>query len=153
MKKAAESSRQFLSVIRRWEKLEDTTLRSADALIRKTTNPLVKTIMEVIKQDSQKHKIVLKAILSTLTEEAAHLSPDELVALSGLLNKHLEIEAASVKYAAEALGNSKLFYTNYLLSSLLEDENKHHRMIGQLLDELKTASIPSSAGARREKGD
>jgi GH35 family endo-1,4-beta-xylanase len=152
MKKAAESSRQFLSVIRRWDKLEDTTLRSADVLIRKTTNPLVKTIMEVIKQDSQKHKIVLKAILSTLTEEAAHLSPDELVALSGLLMKHMEIEAASVQHAAEALGNSKLFYTNYLLSSLLEDENKHHRMISQLLDELKRASVPSSSGVRRKKG-
>lgn len=152
MKKAAESSRQFLSIIRRWEKLEDSTLRSADALLKKTTNPLIKTVMEVIKLDSQKHKIVLKAILNTLTEEAVHLSPDELAALSGLLTKHMEIEAASVKYAAEALGNSKLFYTNYLLSSLLEDENRHHRMMSQFLDELKKASVPTSAGARRKKG-
>ncbi len=153
MKRAAESSRQFLSIIRRWDKLEDTTLRSADALIKKSANPLIKTIMEVIKQDSQKHKIVLKAILTSLTEEAAHISPDELSALAGLLNKHVEIEATSVHYAAEALSSSKLFYTNYLLSSLLEDENKHHRMITQLLDELKRASVASSTGARRKKGD
>lgn len=151
MKKAAECSPQFLSMIRRWDKLEDSTEKSADALIKKTANPLIKTIMEVIKHDSRKHKVVLKAIVSTLTEEAVHLSPEELTALSGMLNKHMEIEANSVKYAAEAVANSKFFYTNYLLSTLLEDENRHHRMISQLMDELKKASIPTSTGVRRKK--
>lgn len=153
MKKSTHSSREFLSLIRRWQKLEDTTIKNAQALINKTSSSLVKTTMEMIKHDSEKHKVVLQAIIDSITKEAAYLSPDELASLAGMLNKHLEIEANSVALASEAFKDCKLFATSYLLSALLDDETKHHRMIVQLTDDLKRASISTSTGARRSKGE
>ncbi|MGO9612639.1 MAG: hypothetical protein ACLPX5_06360 [Dissulfurispiraceae bacterium] len=153
MKNLVANSKQFLSIIRRWQKLEDGTIKSAEGMINKTTNPFVRTTMEMIKHDSEKHKIVLQAIIDAATKEAPHLRPDELASLAAMLYKHMEIEAQSIQLAAEAFKNSKLFVTGYFLSALLEDETKHHRMITQLTDELKKASISTSTGARRRKGD
>lgn len=151
MKKPSEKSKALLSLVRRWQKLEDSTIKSAEGMLGKTANPLIKTTMEMIKRDSEKHKIALQGIIDAATKQAPALSPDELASLSGMLNKHMEIEANSMKLAAEAHANSELFYTSYLLSALLEDEARHHRMITQLMDELKKASIATSTGVRRPK--
>ncbi len=142
-----------MSLIRKWQKLEDGTIRHAQTMISKTSSSLVKATMEMIRHDSEKHKMVLQAIIDAITKEASHLSPDELASLAGMLNKHLEIEAQSIALASEAFKNSKLFTTSYLLSALLEDETRHHRMIVQLTDDLKRASISTSTGTRRSKGD
>lgn len=153
MKKAAEITRELLTTVRKWGRLEDQTIKSAEALMARSKNPLVKATMEMIKHDSEKHKVALQLISDSVTKQAPALSPDELAALVGLLNKHMEIEARSIQIATEAYKNSHLVVTSFLISALLEDESKHHRMIAQLSDELKRAAISSSTGARRAKGD
>ena len=146
-KQAAENSREFLKLIKEWQALEDTTIASASAMLKKTKNPIVKMTMELIKKDSEKHKIIQQMIIDSLTKEAVHLNPDELNAVSDMLNKHMEAEAESLCLAEEALKNSELFTTKYLLSYLIADESKHHGLMCQLND-LKRAAIPTSTGAR-----
>ena len=148
MKKPAESSKEFLGIIRNWQALEDKTIASAEEVIAKTDNPLVKMAMETIKHDSEKHKVMQQLIIDNLTKEAVHLSPDELVQLAEPLNRHMEMEANSIALANEALEKSELFLTRFILSYLITDETKHHDMMSNFLDELKTASIPTSVGSR-----
>lgn len=50
--------------------LEDETIKQADATLRKTKNKLVKMTMEMIKNDSQKHKAMQKLLIDSLTKEA-----------------------------------------------------------------------------------
>lgn len=140
MKRPVEESEEFLNLIREWQALEDKTIQSAEMLINNTNNPLVKMTMEMIRHDSEKHKVMQQMIIDSLTKEAVHLSPDELAPLSDLLNKHLEAEAKSLSLADAALEKSELFITRYILSYLIADETKHHNLINKL-NELKRATI------------
>src|SRR3989304_3126502 len=115
-KKPVEQSAAFLKIIRDWQKLEDDTINHADTLMKKSKNRLVKMTMEMIKHDSQKHKVMQQMLIDSLTKEAFILSPDDLASLSSGLNKHLEAEAKSLELADEALKNSELFVTRYILS-------------------------------------
>lgn len=141
MKKAIETSEEFLNIIKEWQNLEDKTIQSADELIRKAKNPLIEMTMEMIKRDSGKHKIMLQMIVDNLTREAVHLSPDELALISALLIRHMEKEAKSIALANDALKKSELDITRYILSALLDDETKHHSQLHTLNKELKKSTI------------
>ncbi|MEW6109567.1 MAG: hypothetical protein AB1632_10435 [Nitrospirota bacterium] len=139
-KKPVELSGKFLKVIREWQKLEDETIAHADSLMKKTKNRLIKMTMEMIKHDSQKHKAMQQMLIDSITKEPFILSPDDLASLSEGLNRHLAAEAKSLELADEALMNSELFVTRYILSYLLADEQKHHNLLGKL-NELKRATV------------
>jgi len=141
MKKPMENSEEFLKLIKEWQELEERTISSADQLMKRGQNALVKTTMEMIKHDSGKHKVMLQMIIDNLTKEAVHLSPDELASISALLNKHMEVEARSIALAKNALEKSELAITRHILSALLEDEQKHHHQLHTLNEGLKKATI------------
>lgn len=140
MKKPIETSKAFIDLIREWQKLEDETIKHADALKRKSGNKLVKMTMDMIKHDSQKHKIMQQMLIDSVTKEPFILSPEDLASLSGGLNEHLAAEAKSLELADEALANSEMFVTRYILSYLIADEQKHHNLLGKL-NELKRATV------------
>jgi rubrerythrin len=140
VKKPAESSKEFLKVIKEWQKLEDDTIRFSEEMLKKTRNKLIKLTMEMIKHDSQKHKAMQQMLIDSIEKEPFVLSPDELNALGSGLNKHLAAEARSLELADEALLNSEMFVTRYVLSYLIADEQKHHNLLGKL-NELKRATV------------
>jgi len=139
-KKPVEQSKEFLKTIKDWQKLEDETIKYADTLMKKSKNRLVKMTMEMIKHDSQKHKAMQQMLIDSLTKEAFILTPDDLASLSDGLNKHLAAEAKSLELADEALNNSEMFVTRYILSYLIADEQKHHSLLSKL-NELKRATV------------
>jgi rubrerythrin len=139
-KKAKETSAKFLSTIKQWQKLEDDTIRFSEEMLKKSKNSLVRITMEIIRDDSKKHKALQQMLIDSLTKEALHLSPDELAGLSNSLNKHVAAEAKSLEFADEALRNSNLFSTRYILSVLIADEAKHHKLLSNLND-VKRATV------------
>ena len=138
--KPVELSKHFLEVIKEWQRLEDQTIKFSDELMKKTKNRLIKMTMEMIKHDSEKHKAMQQMLIDSVTKEPFILSPDDLNALGAGLNKHLEAEARSLQLADEALKNSELFVTQYVLSYLIADEQKHHNLLHKL-EELKKATV------------
>lgn len=140
MSRPAERSHEFLKIMREWQKLEEETIKLSDGMIKANHNPIVRMAMEMIKNDSQKHKVMQQMLIDSVTSEAIHLSPEELASLSDLLNKHMAAEAKSLELADAALKNSDLFATRFVLSMLIADEQKHHRLLGNL-NELKRATV------------
>ncbi|MDA8432012.1 MAG: hypothetical protein M0Z60_03500 [Nitrospiraceae bacterium] len=139
-KKPAELSKDFLDTIKQWQKLEDETIRFSDEMMKKTKNKLIRMTMEMIKSDSQKHKAMQQMLIDSITKEPFILSPDDLNALGTGLNKHMTAEAKSLELAEQALENSELFVTRYVLSYLIADEHKHHNLLSRLED-LKRATV------------
>lgn len=66
----AENTNKLITALEDWMELEDETIKQADATLRKTKNKLVKMTMEMIKNDSQKHKTMQKLLIDSLTKEA-----------------------------------------------------------------------------------
>jgi len=139
-KKAVELTKEFLKIIKEWQQLEDETIRHSEELMKKTKNKLIRMTMEMIKHDSQKHKAMQQMLIDSITKEPFILTPDDLNALGNGLNKHLAAEAKSLQLADEALQNSELFVTRYVLSYLIADEQKHHNLLSRL-DDLKRATV------------
>jgi rubrerythrin len=139
-KKPVELSKEFLSVIREWQRLEDETIRFSEEMLKRTKNKLIRMTMEMIKSDSQKHKAMQQMLIDSVTKEPFVLSPDDLNALGSGLNKHMTAEAKSLELAEQALENSELFVTRYVLSYLIADEHKHHNLLSRLED-LKRATV------------
>ena len=139
-KRPADVSKNLVKILKDWQKLEDETIKHSEATIRKSKNRLVTMTMEMIKNDSQKHRAMQQMLIDSLTKEPFILTPDDLASLSDGLNKHLAAEAKSLELADEALQNSELFVTRYILSYLIADEQKHHALLSKL-NELKRATV------------
>jgi rubrerythrin len=139
-KKPVEQSKEFLSILKEWQRLEDETIRFSEQMLKKTKNKLIRMTMEMIKSDSQKHKAMQQMLIDSVTKEPFVLSPDDLNVLGSGLNKHITAEAKSLELAEQALENSELFVTRYVLSYLIADEHKHHSLLSRL-DDLKKATV------------
>lgn len=75
LKKGAERDKKMLSLLQGWKTLEERTVTSCDRIYKKTKNPVVKTLITMIKSDSKKHKSVIKFIIESMTKKAMVLSP------------------------------------------------------------------------------
>jgi len=133
-----------------WQNLENDTRGLAEDLQKKTSNPFIQMIMEVIKRDSEKHKVMQQFVIDALTKEAVHLSPDEIMPLSEVLEKHIKAEAKSMAPANEcAVVETKNYFVDFVVNALMEDEAKHHSML-KTLDHIKGAVYPYGQ-AREER--
>jgi len=132
--KAAESVEELKVTLRQWQGLEDKTIEQTAAIAQKTQNPLIKLIMEIIRQDSTMHRRVQQAMLDGLEKEAFTLTPEELADVWDLIEKHAEMERQTIALAEKARRNCRLFVHRHLLTYLIEDEQKHDRLLSQLED-------------------
>jgi len=48
----------LVKILRDWQKIEDESVRNSTEIIKKTENPLIHLVMEIIRQDSAMHKRV-----------------------------------------------------------------------------------------------
>jgi hypothetical protein len=125
--------------LKEWQNLENDTRSLAEDLQKKSSNPFIQMIMEVIKRDSEKHKVMQQFIIDALTKEAVHLSPEEIMPLSDMLEKHIKAEAKSMALANScAVEESKNYFVDFVVEALMEDEAKHHSML-RTLDHIKGA--------------
>jgi len=141
---------KLVQQFKEWQNLENDTRGLAEDLQKKTSNPFIQMIMEVIKRDSEKHKVMQQFVIDALTKEAVHLSPEELMPLSEVLEKHIKAEAKSMALANEcAVVETKNYFVDFVVNALMEDEAKHHSML-KTLDHIKGAVYPYGQ-AREER--
>ena len=132
--KAVESLEELRTTLKRWQEIEVAAVEQTTALIERTQNPLIKLVMEIIRQDSVMHKRVQQAILDSLEHQAFSLTPEELGDVWDMIEKHAELEKETIALAEKARRNCRLFVQRHLLTYLIEDEQKHDRLMAQLED-------------------
>ena len=127
-----ELQENIIANMRRWQEVEDATTIQMSEIISKTKNPLIRMVMEIIREDSINHHRVQEFIANTLESETVSFSPDEFVQVWDLIEKHIKTEKRAEQYAEEALSalkGKKMVVQEYLLSYLLTDEAKHDKML------------------------
>jgi len=127
---------EMAKIFKEWQTLEDETIRLASDLHSKSNNSFVRVTVDMIRRDSEKHKSMLQFAIDSLTKESAHLSPEELIPIGAVLDKHLQAEAKSMGLANTAMMKNKDIFTGYIISYLMADEAKHHEML-QRLEHIK----------------
>jgi hypothetical protein len=132
--KTAEHPEELTAVLKTWQGLETATIAHTTDIIAKTKNPLIQLVMEIIRRDSEMHHRVQQVLLDSLEKQAFTLTPEELGEIWEMVEKHAEMEKATIELAEKARSNCRLFVQRHLLTYLLEDEKKHDRLLGQLED-------------------
>lgn len=134
MPKTASKHEELTAILENWQNLETATISHTTEVISKTKNPLIRLLMEIIRQDSQMHYRVQQVLLDGMEREAFTLTPEELGDIWEMIEKHAEMEKQTIALAEKALSNCRLFVERHLLTYLIEDEKKHDRLLGQLED-------------------
>ena len=132
-----EIQQEIVANMRKWQKVENASVASTGRVIEKTENPVVRMVMEIIQRDSQMHYRVQEFISDSLEHKTVSLDPDELGQVWSLIEKHIELEKQTIKFAEAALialKGRKMVVQEYLLDYLLIDEEKHNK----ILDNLET---------------
>lgn len=132
-----EIQEAILDNMRRWQKIEDASVASTGRVIEKTTNPVVRLVMEIIQRDSAMHHRIQGMIADTLSVpgKAVTLSPEDLADVWELIEQHIQLEKKTVELAKEALAalrGKKMLVQEYLLNYLLTDEEKHNSVLEKL---------------------
>jgi len=130
----AEELEKLQVVLRKWQDIEDGSVEHTTAILEKTQNPLIRLVMEIIRQDSVMHKKVQQAILDSLEKESFTLQPEELADIWDMLEVHDEAEAEAIRMAEQARRTCPLVVQRQLLEYLIDDERKHERLMGYLED-------------------
>ena len=132
--KAVENLEELKATIGRWQEIEVASVAQTTQIMERTQNPLIRLVMEIIRQDSVMHKRVQQVILDSLEKEAFTLTPEELGEIWDMVEKHAEMEKETIALAEKARRNCRLFVQRHLLTYLIEDEQKHDRLLAQLED-------------------
>ena len=139
-----ELQQKIAETMKKWQKIENASVSSTGQIIEKTDNPVVRQIMEIIQLDSQVHHRIQQLIIDSFERQSFSLSPEELADVWGSIEKHIELEKQTVKFAGEAiesLKGKKMVVQEYLLNYLLTDEQKHNTVLEDL-EKIKKGMYP-----------
>lgn len=134
--KTKELQEQMVKTMKSWQKIEDSSVAMTVKISEKTDNPVLRTVMGIIKQDSATHRRVQQLVIDSLEKQAIALQPEELGEIWGMIEEHIALERKTIEHAQQALGalkETKMVVQQYLLEYMLADEEKHN----QLLDKLE----------------
>ncbi len=132
--KTAAETPELSAILENWQALETATISHTTQVIAKTKNPLIRLLMEIIRQDSEMHYRVQEVLLDGIQRQAFSLTPEELGDIWEMVEKHADMEKQTIALAEKALADCRLFVQKHLLTYLIEDEKKHDRLLGQLED-------------------
>lgn len=134
--KGKELDQKLVEILRSWRTTETYTIKGCEKITAKTGNPIVTTIINAIRSDSEKHRAILQLIIDSLTKRALNLTPDEIADISSSVNRHITLEEKTIEFAEKAIGRATDPVIKQFLTYILEDEKKHAKMLAQL-SELK----------------
>lgn len=138
-----ESIEKLVDIMKKWQVIEDESIKMTTEIIKKTDNPLVHLVMEVIRQDSVMHRRVQQLIVDHFEKQPLTLNPDELLGFWDMVEKHDVMEKKTIELANQALGETKSAFARYLISYLLTDEKKHDDLLEDM-SKLKDGMYPYS---------
>lgn len=127
-----ERTARLVDAMRKWQGIERQAVEHCAALMEKTTNPLIRQILEIIRNDSVQHHRVQQFIIDTLTTTPVHLTPEDLGSVWEELTAHDELEREVIELGKQLRDDCRFPVQRSLLEYLIHDEQKHDMLLGEL---------------------
>jgi hypothetical protein len=136
-----EEIAKLVNTLKNWQKIEDDSIRNSTEILKKTDNPLIHLIMEIIRQDSAMHKRTQQLIIDHFEKKPITVTPEELLSFWNMVEEHDEIEKKTIKLAEEAMNETTSNLAKYLLGYLMIDEKKHDMLLEEM-EKIKKGMYP-----------
>jgi hypothetical protein len=130
-----EKQEQLVGAMKRWQKIENAAVAQTGKIMEQTDNTLIRLVAEIIQRDSNLHHRVQQTIIESIDREHINLSVDDLEKVWTSIDQHIQIEKKTIELAKQslsALEGTKHPIQQYLLSYLLQDEQKHDKLLSDL---------------------
>lgn len=127
-----ERAEAMLQTLRRWQAIERQAVEQTSELMEKTGNPLVRQVLEIIRNDSVQHHRVQQFLIDTLTTTPVSLTPEELGGIWDAIEAHDQTEKEVIAIATQLRDESRFIVHRALLNYLVHDEQKHDLLLGEL---------------------
>lgn len=127
-----------LNKIKQQKEFEDKTAKSLTGLYEKAQNPLIKALIHSLILDTTKHAETYQLLMNLnsnalMGKESKDLGKTEIA-------RHLKEEAFMLEQTQEISEKVKDKKIKQVILNILEDEQKHHRVLTELLDILEKES-------------
>jgi rubrerythrin len=139
--KGPERIEKLVGTLRQWQTIERQAVDSCASIMEKTENPLIRQMMEIIRNDSVQHHRVQQFLIDSLTKEQVRLTPEELGEIWDEITAHDEVERETIELAKELRKECRFFVQRALLDYLITDEEKHDQLL-QSLEDFKKNLYP-----------
>jgi len=123
---------QLKAFLKKQIALEEKIVRIAKKSVKDTQNELVKSLIQAIAIDSNKHALMLNAILARLESKTPFIEEAKRDQLGKNIQAHIEMEAYAIKTYKELIPQTEDPGSKQVLEYILDDENRHHRLLTQL---------------------
>ena len=135
----------MVDVLRQWQGLERQAMNDTAEIMEKTTSPLIRVLMEIIRHDSLMHHRVQQFLIDSVTKDAVTVTREDIAEVWDQLEAHDRQEKKTIQMAEELRKKAWSPVHKLLLDYLLREEGKHDSLIAQL-DGLKK-DLSRSSGA------
>jgi rubrerythrin len=135
-----DKTAEAVQLLRSWQALERDAIETTAQIMEETDNPLIRQVMEIIRNDSVQHHRVQQFIIDTMTKQAVTLSHQELAEIWTRIEEHDKLERETIELAKKLKDECTNFVQKALLDYLLVDEQKHDHILGQLEEFKKSMS-------------
>ncbi len=140
-KKGPERVDEMVEGLKKWQGIERKAMEQTAQIMESTGNPVIRIIMEIIRQDSMMHHRVQQFMIDSLTREAVNLTPEDVNEIWTKIEEHDEMEREVIGMAKDLKEKAWSPIHKQLLDYLLADETKHDKLLEQL-GELKKGMYP-----------
>ena len=112
--------------------LEERIVRMAQKSVKDTKNQLVKNLIQAIAIDSNKHVLMLNAILARVESKTPFIEETKRDELGKDIQTHIELEAEAINTYKELIPEMEDPGSKQVIQYILEDEKRHHKLLTQL---------------------
>ena len=140
-KKGPVRMKRLVDGLREWQAIERQAIDKCTTIMEQTDNPLIRQVMEIIRNDSVQHHRVQQFVIDTLNKTPVSLTPEQLAAIWDEIEAHDELERKVIQRAEVLRDECPTMVQKMLLDYLLYDEQKHDRLL-QELEKFKKGLYP-----------
>jgi rubrerythrin len=130
------SANELINFLKKQTKIENNIVNSLDSALVEMKNPAVKGVLKGISLDSIKHAEMYTAAIDLLTSTSPALTQEQLDKQRELVEKHIRIENQLIKRISKKVSGVKNQKIKLLLSAILSDEKRHHKLLKKVLEIL-----------------
>ena len=136
---------EMVDVLREWQALERKAMNDTAEVMERTSSPLIRIVMEIIRHDSLMHHRVEQFLIDSVTKQAVTVTRDDIVEVWDRLEEHDRAERRTIELAEALRKKAWSPVHKLLLDYLLHEEGKHDSLIAQLDTFKKELSKGSGA--------
>jgi len=123
---------QLKAFLKKQVTLEEKIVKIAKTSVKNTKNELVRYLIEAIAIDSNKHALLLNAILARLESKTPFIDEAKRDELGKNIKEHIALEATAIQTYGDLIPKTEDPGTKQVLEYILEDEKRHHKLLKQL---------------------